>query len=283
MPMNYIEFIVEGHMKNITRVLICITFALFAHTGFSEEEENSENTVDSEDEWQAPKLKTFTKKQIKAECKKYNKKYISYYSKVYYVKNCERHQVKSQIKIEKLSLRYKVQSVDSSTIIMIKKGSDYEQNRQDRNCKKLNNKYIMNQNGNVFWVKKCMRHAFPDWETYLADRKKKRLKSSDIIEVSDVEFNSLKVGKNLPSILDKAYKKLYTEDDSVEEIIPVDEACVGINGRFISYYSKIYKVVKCYKREVNPEKFLVKHKNYKLKEVSSTVWLSLPNGKPYSL
>ena len=32
-------------MKNITKVLICITFALFAHNSFSEEEENSENTV----------------------------------------------------------------------------------------------------------------------------------------------------------------------------------------------------------------------------------------------
>ena len=141
----------------------------------------------------------------------------------------------------------------------------------------------MNQNGDVYWVQNCKRHAFPDWESYITHRKKKKLKSSDIIELTDSEFNSLKVGKTQKSILDEAYKNLYSEDDTVDEIIPVDEACEGINNRYISYYSKIYKVVKCYKREVNPETFLVKFKNYKLKEVTSTVWLSLPTGKPYKL
>ena len=281
--MNYIENIVEDYMKKITKAFLCIAFILGAPLAYTQEEENKNNSEDTEDSWQAPKLKTFSNKQIKAECKKYNKKYISYYSKVYYVKNCRRHEILSQLRIEKISLKYNVLSVDGSTIIMIKKGAPMAEKKKYRNCKKLNNKYIMNQDGNVFWVKDCTRRAFPDWETYLADRKKKRLKNSDIVEVSDNEFNSLKVGKDLPSILDDAYKKLYSKDDDVEEIIPVDEACEGINGKFISYYSKIYKIVKCYKREVNPEKFLVKYKNYKLREVSSTVWLSLPNGKPYSL
>ena len=85
---------------------------------------------------------------------------------------------------------------------MIKKGADYEVRDGNRSCKTFNNKYVMNQNGDVFWVKNCVRRAFPDWETYITDRKRKKLKNSDIIEVTDSEFNSMKVGKPLKSILD---------------------------------------------------------------------------------
>ena len=91
MPMNCIGFIAGDHMKNITKVLLYTLLSFFSGLAFSqaapslsEEANEMNNSLDediekqenAEDEWQAPKLKTFTKKQIKAECRKYRNTYI---------------------------------------------------------------------------------------------------------------------------------------------------------------------------------------------------------------
>ena len=114
-------------MKIIIKTIICTTLVLFSSAVFSAETQNEatneETKKNGTDDWVPPKLKTYSKADIRKECKKFDGKYISYYSKVYFVKNCERHEIKSQQRVEKLSLHHKVVSVEGSTIIMIKKVS----------------------------------------------------------------------------------------------------------------------------------------------------------------
>ena len=95
-------------------------------------------------------------------------------------------------------------------------------------------------------------------------------------------LDSLEVGEPMRSVVDDMFAKLLTGSAGVE-IIPVDEACEGVNNMVVSYYSRLYRIERCRKREIiSPELFMKKagRNLAKLKEMSSEQWLSLPDGEP---
>ena len=71
--------------------------------------------------------------------------------------------------------------------------------------------------------------------------------------------------------------------EKTADILPIDEACKGLNGTFVSYFSKIYKIQGCRKHEVDAEKFMLHYPTYRLKEMKSEQWVSLPTGKNLQL
>src|SRR6185436_6773833 len=108
---------------------------------------------------------------------------------------------------------------------------------------------------------------------------KRKKKNQEILELPEEEFLALPVGTEFQSSLNDEYKKMLVQEKNVD-ILPIDEACKGLNGSYVSYYSKIYKIEGCRKREVDAERFLVRFPNYKLRERSSEQWVSIPTGKP---
>ena len=94
-------------------------------------------------------------------------------------------------------------------------------------------------------------------------------------------MNSLKLGKEIPSIMPAIFKKLLSGSAQVD-VIPLNEACRNVNGKLVFYYTHIYKIENCRKREVDAEEYMKRHKydRFKLPELTSEQWVSLPDGKP---
>ncbi|MEI6398419.1 MAG: hypothetical protein WCO71_06595 [Pseudomonadota bacterium] len=68
------------------------------------------------------------------------------------------------------------------------------------------------------------------------------------------------------------------------DIIPIDEACKGVDGKIVTFYSRMYKIEKCRKREIDAESFTMHGGagSSKLTELKPEQWISMPDGKPYS-
>jgi hypothetical protein len=158
-----------------------------------------------------------------------------------------------------------------------------ETKAQARTCKQLEGQYVTFSNVDVYFVERCHRRMFPDWETYIRHREKRGDKKGEILALSWIEFDQLTPGATLPSVVDDMFKKLLSGEAGVD-VIPVDEACAGIDGKVVSYYQHLYRIERCRKREiVDPELFMKKlglSGSVKVSEINSEQWLSLPDGAP---
>lgn len=233
--------------------------------------------------WKPPKMKTFTQAQKKSECAKYENRYISFYDQVFKVVNCKRREVRDGELLARLAKGRSITSVSNDTIIMLEEGQPYTASDvyPTRTCAQLNNRYVTYGPNEIFFIENCKRNSFPDWDTYETHREKHD-KKSPVLELTEKEFRGLKFGKQYPSVLDKVFKDVL-EGSAGVDVIPVDEACRGVNEKFVSYYSRLYRIERCRKREIpDTEAFMRKKENNRLKliELSSEQWLSLPDGKP---
>lgn len=232
--------------------------------------------------WKPPQPKEYTAGQKKAECQKYEGRYIGFYDQVFKVEKCKRREVEGADQISSLNLRHNVVVVDKDTIAMLDVGSPIRPAAlpRKRGCNDLEGRYIILGGGDIEYVEKCQRRPFPDVETLEAHRKKHRKGDGEIIELDEAEYHALKVGKEIPSVLDSEYEKILNGKAGVD-VIPLNEACKGVEGKFVTYYSKLYRIEKCRKRELDPEDFLKKPGNAGIKfvELTSEQWLSLPDGK----
>ncbi len=254
------------------------------------EESNAESDVGAAtkkgEEWTPPPQKSFSSKEKKAECKKYEGKYIGYYGRVFKVQSCLRREIVRSDAIGALTAKgLTIIPVEGDTIIKLDPGRDLSLRHltNERGCKQLEGQYVVTGASDIYFIEGCKKRLFPDWETYLEHKKKRKQVKKEILELSEFEFNRIPTSQPFESILDEEYKRLLGAYKMME-IIPLDEACKGIDGRFVTYYSKIYKIERCYKREVvGSIKEVMKLPTNGFKELSSEQWLSLPNGKTYPL
>lgn len=281
-------------MMTLWHVGVCFfSNGLIAQTSVIEETNASEKDKDKvkkggESGWLPPQQKTFSKGDRKAECRKYEGKLISYYGRVFKVKSCKRREIVGPQGVSELTRKgQKITPVGNDTIIMLEEGQEWAGSvaNAKRSCRVLERQYVITGSSEIYFVENCKRRPFPDWETYRDHRaKKSKQKSTAVLDLTQDEFDSLKEGEPFVSVLDEAYRKLLNQDEEVD-IIPLKEACRGLNGRFVTYYSRVYKIEACKKREVRSEGSLQKRigqlKN--LKELSSSQWISLPNGKALTL
>lgn len=232
--------------------------------------------------------KEFSARDKKLECRKYNNKYISYAGNVYLVENCKTREIQTSDMIFELNRKQtKFIEVDAQTVATLDSGEPVTGIRpmstKKRSCKELTSKYVTYSYSDVFYVEGCKRLPFPDWETYIEHRKKHGHTRSEIDALTYEEFQSLPPGKEVPSILQSEFAKLLVGKKGIE-VIPVDEACRGVNGQYASFHSKFYKVEKCHKREIDPELFSMHQglasRKLKVVELTAEQWLSLPDGKP---
>lgn len=225
-------------------------------------------------------LETFSKQEIKKECGSYEGKYIGYYGHVFRVEKCQRRKVTSQIDVKRITLNHKVIAVNGRTIAMLPMGKELKTIAKARSCQELEKKYVIYAATDIYYVVACRRLKFPDYETYVAHRKKNN-NQNVLLDINQEEYLKLKKGRDIPSILPKVFAKLMAKGEDID-IIPISEACEGINGRTVVFYSKIYKVVDCHKREIPNGAEYLKSKDSKFQviELTSEQWVSLPDGPP---
>lgn len=226
--------------------------------------------------------KTFSADEIQLTCKKYAGQYVSHYRKVFKIENCQRREVDFGEDIVKLRNSYSIKDVSNDVIAQIPMGPPlviHKPAPPTRDCHKLEGEYITFTFNEIYYVHECKRRLFPDFETYAEHRKLRKSLRKPLIQLTREEFDGIEVGDLMPTIMDKAFKDVLSPESGVD-VIPIDEACKGLNGRFVSYYSRIYRVDACTKREIDAEKFLrLRRGKIQIKELSAEQWISLPDGK----
>lgn len=230
-------------------------------------------------------VQNYSAAEKKATCKEYNNKYLSYYDKVYLVENCKLREVQSHDVILELNLvKRKIHVVENSVIAQLDLGAPILESTgkqaQIRPCKLLEKKYVTFAYTDVYYVEGCSKRPFPDWASFIEHRKKLGRIKEGVVALTWAEFNSLNVGTTMDSIVEVEFAKLLSGDAQVD-VLPIDEACSGINKRDVAYLDKIYRIESCRKREYDAAKYLrSKNGNVNLKELTSEQWLSIPDGKP---
>lgn len=212
-------------------------------------------------------------------CRKYESKMISFSGEIFKVENCRRRPVDSKEVYAWQKKGKPIIDVDATPIRLLesKKPRPYGTSKV-RTCKQLEGKFVTFSFTDVYLVKKCLLQRFPDWASYLSFQDRAGRKNEKILALTIEEFTKLKVGRELPTVL---VEEQYSQDEPLE-ILAVSDACEGINGRFVSYYSRLYKIDRCRKRPVDAAAFTrTKSKPRKIIEITSQQWLSLPSGDPW--
>ena len=248
--------------------------------------ENLDNTDILRAPEQASVRKVFTRQEIQRFCEQHKGKLIAYYGEVYQVEKCTRRVIQNSKTLARMIAKgAKVSDVDGDVIAAIPEGEPLDNDfiRQSiRTCKELNGQYVSYSSVDVYFVEGCKRRLLPDWTTYINHRDVRDDERGEIMALSWEEFIALQEGTHIPSVVDDMFARLLQGDAGVD-IIPVDEACEGINGKVVTYYDKMYRIEKCRKREIlNPGDVLqgFMEKATKFHELTSQQWLSLPNSAP---
>jgi hypothetical protein len=260
---------------------------LFAQGSSENATQPAQGSGESTGELPPPKLpvkKEYSKAEIQTECRKYEGKLISFYDQIFQVKACKRHEIVQDDTRQGIVKGQNIEVVKAETISKIPLGDSLGTSGPSINlsCNKIEGHYLMTRGDEVYFVEKCKRRLFPDWDTYAEHATKKGKKGQAILEVSETDLAKIKAGEDYKSILDDEYRKLLDADKGID-LIPLEEACKGLNGKFVAYYSRIYRIEKCKKRPVDAEQFGVKNPRYKLEELSGEQWISLPNGQEFKL
>lgn len=228
----------------------------------------------------------FTAEEKRKLCARHEGRFISYAGEVFKVEKCKRRPVHSSDLVFDLVRRGNtITEVDAKPIAALEEGPAIDPNTEDakaRSCHEFNGRYVSHSYGDVWFVERCTRRLIPDWETYLAHRRARgSSKANDeILVVNWAEFNALKEGRPLASIVDEEFSK-YAAEWAPIDIIPIDEACAGVDGKYVSFYSRLYKIEKCRKREIDSEHFLWKNRSgQKFTELRPEQWISMPDGPP---
>lgn len=247
--------------------------------------------VAAEDEFPLPKdepavLKKFPAAVVQKLCQRYNGQLIAYYGEIYKVEHCHRRQLLDNKTVYAMQREgHMVQDVDSDTVAAIPEGEPLDEAMtvsNARGCKQLEGRYVTFSNTDVYFVEGCKRRIFPDWTTYIKHREPRDDKKGEILSLSWLEFTSLPSGKPIPSIVDDLFAKMLRGDAGVE-VIPINEACHGVEGRLVTYYSRAYRIEHCRKRELAEADLYLKGLGFdkvKMVELTSEQWLSLPDGEP---
>ncbi len=229
-------------------------------------------------------VKIFTAAETQKVCAKYQGKLLSVYGEVFKVKNCTRHLLQEQDDIFKMS-RQGIPTVDveATDVAAIPVGEPWSViNLVQRPCTFFNKKYVTFSYTDLYYVDGCARKLLPDYETYLAHSQAHGDKNRTVLALTAEEFFKMRQGDNITSVLDKEYSRLYELSANVD-IIPIDEACKGAEGKIVMFYSRMYKIEKCHKREIDAEHYTMHSSvgNSKIKELTPEQWVSMPDGKPY--
>jgi hypothetical protein len=246
--------------------------------------DNDENIIKKPKEPEAPPPREFTKAEIQKVCAKYQGKLISVYGEIYKLQKCQRHLIQDQEELFKFSKQgLTVVEVEATDVAALPIGDHWESvSVKDRPCGFFNRKYVTFSYTDIYYVENCERRLIPDYETLLQHRRDRGQRNGEVLALNAREFYAIRHGRDLASIIDKELHRLLDGSAGVD-VIPIDEACKGIDGKIVTFYSRMYKIERCRKREVDAESFTMRRKinDSKIIELRAEQWLSIPDGKPW--
>ena len=226
-----------------------------------------------------PLVAAMTQKVAKDMCRKYEGAYISYYEHVFLVKGCQRHTVASQQELYNLTRRgVVVQEVEAAVIrgmpLAPENKPQVAKTTSPQVCRALQGQYVTRSFVDIYYVDSCRKRLLPNWETYQQHLRNRGKLYADILSLNRTEFLALKMGKAIPPVARESVP-LSAEVD----VIPIDEACKGVEGKYVSYYTRIYRIKDCHRHEIEAE--IVRQGKLNIaRELTSEQWLSLPLARP---
>ncbi|MBC7661283.1 MAG: hypothetical protein H7249_16435 [Chitinophagaceae bacterium] len=231
-----------------------------------------------------PKAKIHSLAEQKKNCAKVEGRYITYYERIFKVEKCKRREFIVEEGIEPNLKGIKVMNADGDMIAMLPEGKPLNQpaHKKVYTCAQLEGHYVITGGDDIYFIEKCHKRLFPDLDTYSDHSAKRGKRNQDILELDDEQVYKIAEGTPIKSSLDAEFKKLLDADTGVD-VIPLAEACKGLNGKFVAYYSKIYRIEKCRKEPVDPLMFGKRYPKYAPMELSSEQWISIPTGKDHKL
>ncbi|RYZ68724.1 MAG: hypothetical protein EOP09_09020 [Proteobacteria bacterium] len=231
-----------------------------------------------------PKAKEYSAAEMKKTCAKFEGKYILYYERIFKVEKCKRREYIVEEGMEPKLRGSKVLTVESETIAQLAQGEPLNgpQKRKPLTCNQLNGQYLLSRGEDIYFVEKCKKRLFPDFDTYTDHSKIRGKRNQDVLEMDESELGKIAEGEPIVSSLDAEYKKLLDADKGID-VLDIREACKGLNGKFVAYYSKIYRIEKCRKQPVDPQLFGKRYPRYEPTELNSDQWISIPTGADFKL
>ncbi len=231
-------------------------------------------------------LKIYSAAEKRQICQRYEGRVVAFYGELYKIEKCKKRAITDSKTVYDLQ-RHGSQVVegDNDAIAALEDGDSLDEAvtaQTARSCKELEGRYITYSSVDVYWVEACKKRLFPDWTTYIKHRESRGDKKGEILAVSQIEFDRLSSGKDIPSVVDDMFAKLLTGSAQVE-VIPVNEACRGLEGKLASFYSRIYRIERCKKRELTSPDITLRRSGANtsnIVEMKSEQWLSLSDGAP---
>jgi hypothetical protein len=225
-------------------------------------------------------LVEYSEAEKKEACRLYEKRYLAYVDRIYYVENCQFREVTEQELIEQLvAKKTPFVDIEHTVLAKLKRGEPLTLagNKPLRSCQSLSGRYVTFDFEQYFLSENCVLKLFPDIESFYIHRSKNNRIREEVVAVSLQEFRSFKKRERLPTALKEDMDNLYPQTAHVD-IIDRDKACEGINGLDVFYVDLIYRIENCRKRQYDAEAYSFKHPHAKLKEMTSEQWISLPDG-----
>ncbi|RYZ74172.1 MAG: hypothetical protein EOP09_00815 [Proteobacteria bacterium] len=294
--------------KNAFHIVLSFSFPLFLSTNARAQEDelpsesssypssssssnspNAKATSKAKDDGELPapilpKAKEYSAAEIKKTCAKYEGKYILYYERIFKVEKCKRREYLVEEGMEPKLRGSKVLTVESETVAQLAQGEPLNgpAKRKTLTCSQLNGQYLLSRGEDIYFVEKCKKRLFPDFDTYTDHSKQRGKRNQDVLEMDESELGKIAEGEPIVSSLDAEYKKLLDADKGID-VLDIREACKGLNGKFVAYYSKIYRIEKCRKQPVDPQLFGKRYPRYEPTELNSDQWISIPTGTDFKL
>lgn len=228
-----------------------------------------------------------TAEETSQACKKFEGSFIGYYGRVFRVEKCKKRSIDDSDAVYRITMgKNKIVEVPAEIVAALPDGLpliDQNPSKGERTCKQLAGNYLTHNFSDMYYLDGCQLFGFPDYETYVDHRKRNNKLRLEVISISYLELRKSGKIKVVPSIMDAETARM-TDRAAPIEVIPIDVACKGLNDQYVTFYSLMYKVEKCKKRPIDPERALSKFSGrMKLKELSSEQWISIPDGEPLKL
>ena len=226
-------------------------------------------------------------------CRRYEGRVLSYYEETFKVRGCKRHALDHAGLSKLLKKGVKVEKVDGSVIMSLPLVSPATYRTPSLSCAKLNGQYITSNHEEVYFVQKCRRRLFPDWVTYNQHLRARGISESSLQVYGSEVLEQIKEGRPFASV---TLPDESEDDEANAQDLTKNQACQGLEGRYVRYFTRLYKVRRCQKRPVDDQKFSqmmanidrepdarkpLNKERLKVITLSSKVWISLPLGKPH--
>lgn len=220
-------------------------------------------------------------------CKDYNGKIVAYFSDVYRVKDCTLIPIDSEAELMNIQRQgQKIVEIDRDVVTSMKivapeQSKSSPKIAKGHDCRSLNGKYITYTLNEIYYIENCKKRLLQDWDNYIEHSQKTSLSNSRITELNWEEFNAIEEGSPLSSATDKYLTKRLEEEGREIVLVSQQEACRGLEGRYISFAANLYKIEGCKRRLIEDEKLTSKLSSQSgLIELESWRFASLPEGKP---